>query len=143
MTDNNGFHQLEPRIATHAKEDTLDLVISSSSLSKQIMESYMEPLFYITSDHEIILIWLELEKSSFKNIGGPNFRLEKIDKKQFIISLEAQKNFIYVELAPTQSPNSGVIRKALDKSAKTIIRAIHSSLELSTEQPKRSEKREL
>lgn len=55
VTNNNGFHQLEPGVVTYAKGGTLDLVISSSLLSKQITESCVEPQFHVTSDHKTIL----------------------------------------------------------------------------------------
>lgn len=86
MTDNNGFHQLKPGVITHAKRDTLDLVISSSLLLKHITESYVKLWFHVISDYEIILSRLELERPSSINISHPSFQLKKIDEKQFVIN---------------------------------------------------------
>lgn len=99
MTNNNRFHQLESEVVTYTKKVILNFVIFSSLLLKQIIESYVEPQFHITSDHKIIISHLELDKPSSKNIGHPSFWPKKMDEKQFVINLEAQKDFIYVKLA--------------------------------------------
>lgn len=96
----------------------------------------MEPCFHVTSDHETIVTRLELEKPASKDIGQQKFRLDKMDEKQFAIGLEAQKNLVHAALASAQRNNPSNIRQALDESAETIIKAIYSSLELSTERSK-------
>ena len=49
-------------------------------------------MFYTTSDHQTIAITVELGyKTKTENLPG-RFQLEKIDKKQFLKSLEASKD---------------------------------------------------
>lgn len=136
VTDNNGSLQLEPGVATHAKGGTLDLVISSNTLSEQITECYVEPYFHVTSDHETIVTRLELEKPSSRSIGQQKFRLNKMDEKKFVIGLEAQKDLAHAALASAQRHNPSNVKRDLDESAETITKAIYSSLQLSMERSK-------
>ncbi len=51
-------------------------------------------MFHTTSDHQTIAMTLELRHQTItENLYG-RFRLEKIDEKQFLKSLEAQKDRI-------------------------------------------------
>lgn len=128
ISDSNGDQKLEPGSVTYTKGGTPDLVISSSSISKQIIESYVEPRFHVTSDHETILTWLELDKPFLRKIHQEKFRLDKMDEKKLLMNLEAQKDLIQAALAPAHTHAPGSIKKSLDKSAKAITGAIYTSL---------------
>lgn len=146
MLDYNRVQQLEPGAVTHIRGGTFDLVVSSSSIAEQITECYVEPRLHVTSDHETILTRLKLGKPSWRKCQQEKFRLDKIEEKKFVLSLEAQEDLIQAALAPARAAHTPAIstniKQVLDKSAEVITKAIYPSLELSTERSKMSGKGE-
>ncbi len=61
-----------------------------------------------------------------------------MEKKQFVTSLEAQKDLIQHVLAQAESCSIGNNKEPLDGSAEAITAAIYSRLELSTQKTKAS-----
>lgn len=135
---------METGTKTHSRVGTLDLVISSSTISHQNTECYVEPRLHTTSDHETVLTWLEVQETKANRSTVVKFRLEKMDEKQFCTSLEAQKDLVRNSLRQAEAALVGLEngREALDQFAQKVTAAIHSSLELSTERTKNSEKGE-
>ena len=123
---------------------SLDLVISSNTISHQIIECYVEPRLHTSSDHETLLTCLEVQGAEAKKPTVVKFRLEKMDEKQFCTSLEAQKDLVRTSLRQAEAALLRIEngREALDQFAQKATAAIHSSLELSTEKTKSSEKGE-
>ena len=74
-----------------------------------------------------------------ENLPG-RFQLEKIDEKQFLKSLEEQKDLIgtFLSVAKSKPPGTNKCKQALDKCAKNISAYIYTNLELTTPQSKNS-----
>ena len=93
------------------------------------------------SNHQTIAIRLKLgHQTKTKNLLRC-FQLEKIDEKQFLKSLEAQKDLIetFWSVAKSKSPGTNECKQALDKCAEKIFACIYTNLEsLPTLQSKNS-----
>lgn len=139
IANNNAICELEVGTVTHARGGTLDLVIISNSVSKQVTECYVEPNLHVTSDRESILTYLEMGNSDPKKTNQ-RLQLDRMDEKQFFSNLETQKDLIQSALAQAEFSTSGNTNKALDKNAEIITTAIFSSLELSTQKSSMSRK---
>lgn len=143
ISDNHATYELKTDTITHARDGTLDLVISSRTISDRITECYVVPELHTTSDHETLVTCLEVEGMTAKKPAGVKFRLEKMDENQFRNSLEGQKYLVRTSLRQAKAAleggeNSGESVEKLDDFAQKVTAAIHSSLELSTEKTKNS-----
>ena len=149
ISDNHETYELDAGTITHSQGGTLDLVISSNTISDRITECYVEPQLHITSDHKTLLTCLEFERVVANKSTGIKFRLEKMDEKQFCASLEKQKNLVrtslhQAELALVRGGKScEEVKENLDKFAQKATVAIHLSLELSTEKTKNAPRGEV
>lgn len=125
---------LPPGTITHKQGGTLDFVISSSSITPDVLECYSNPDLDTTSDHEVLSTTVALNGRSQAIPKETRFQFKKLDDKVFCSTLQAQTDIIQAELAIAQGTSkfSGDRKEKLDQYATKTLAAIYHSLTLST-----------
>lgn len=118
----------------HRQGGALNLVISSSSITSDVLECYLKPDLDTTSDHEVISTSIALNGRTQVIPKEARFQFKKLDDKIFYSTLQAQTDIIQTKLASVQESSrfSDGRKEKLDQCAAKKLSAIHHSLTLST-----------
>lgn len=90
ISDNHATYKFKVDKIMYVRDGTLDLVISSNTITDQITEFYFMPELHTISDYKTLLICIEIKVMAAKKQIGVQFWFEKMDEKQFYTSLEGQ-----------------------------------------------------
>ena len=125
---------MEPGTVTHAQVGSLDLVISSGQMTKEVYQCYIDPNADTTSDHEAIITKLEINRQPRDKNHLSKFQVEKLDEKVFKATLLAKSDLVKASLenAKAAQKNTAKRQNLIDQAADVLVQAIHSSLTLST-----------
>lgn len=134
ITDIGGSYALRQGTTTHRQGGALDLVISSSSMTPDVLECYVNQNLDATSDHEVISTSIAISGRSKAILKEARFQFKKLDDKIFHSTLQAQTDIIQTELVLVQESVrfSEGRKEKLDQCAAKILSTIHQSLVLST-----------
>lgn len=78
----------------HRQGGALNLVISSSSITSDVLECYLKPDLDTTSDHEVISTSIALNGRTKVIPKEARFQFKKLDDKIFYSTLQAQTDII-------------------------------------------------
>ncbi len=129
-----GSYALESGTVTHAQGGSLDLIISSRQMTKEVYQCYIDPNADTTSDHEAIITEIVINRQHLDKNHLSKFQFKKLYEKVFQATLLAKSDLVKASLERAQAaPKSTPERQSLiDYAAHVLVQAIHSSLPLST-----------
>ena len=105
-----GKYALEPGTVTHAQGGSLDLVISSGQMIKEVYQCYIDPNADTTSDQEAIITELAINWQLRNKDHLPKFQFKKLDEKVFQATLIAKSDLVKASLESAKA-----VRKSTTK----------------------------
>lgn len=140
VNENTAFYELLTGTVTHSQGGSIDLVVSSCSLTKSVVECYVEPELDCTSDHLTICVTVECKDQPRKQKLGGRFRLDKMNEKEVVLCLERQKDLFGSKLATAEQERIPEEKRieVLDSVAELLGGTLFQALELSTPRIKNS-----
>ncbi len=129
-----GAYFLEPETVIHSQGGSLDLVIFSGQMTKEVYQCYIDPNVDTTSDHKAIIIKLAINWQSCDKDYLPKFQFKKLDEKVFQANLLAKSDLLKASLENAKAAQKSNAKKQdlVDQAADVLIQAIHSSRTYST-----------
>lgn len=127
-------YALELGTVTHAQGGSLDLVIASGQMAKEVCQCYTDLNADTTSDHEAMITELAIGRQSPNKDYLSKFQFKKLDEKVFQTTLLAKSDLVKASLegAKAARKNTTERQDLIDQAADSLVQAIHSSLTFST-----------
>lgn len=116
-------YALEPGTVTHAQGGSLNLVISSGQMTKEVYQCYIDSNADTTSNHKAIITKLAINQQSRDKDHLSKFQFKKLDKKVFKAILLAKSDLVKASLENAKAAQKSTAEKQdlIDQAADVLV----------------------